>query len=105
MRQGWYNGRVHTNEEGEMVGHSSGLLLLTAVAGYWVLERAETHKKGDLRRAGKVLGWLIIVVSLIGVACNVWCLATCRTPYGSMSKKAGFCPFGPQTPPPPSQSQ
>ena len=87
-----------------MVGHGSGLLLLTAVAGYWVLERAETHK-GDLRRAGKLLGWLIIAVSLIGVACNVWCLATCKTAYGPMSKKGGYCPFTPQAPTAPPQLQ
>ena len=72
-----------------MVAHGIGLLLVTGVAGYWVLERAETHK-GDLRRVGKVLGWLIIVSSLIGIACRVWCYATC--PPGAMGKK-GFCPF------------
>jgi hypothetical protein len=72
-----------------MVGHGIGLLLVTVVAGYWVLERAETHK-GDLRRVGKALGWLIIVASLIGIACRVWCYATC--PPGAMGKKS-FCPF------------
>lgn len=72
-----------------MVGHGIGLLLVTVVAGYWVLERAETHK-GDLRRVGKVLGWLIIVSSLIGIACRVWGYATC--PPGAMGKQ-GFCPF------------
>lgn len=72
-----------------MIGYGIGLLLATIVAGYWVLERAETHK-GDLRRVGKVLGWLIIVASLIGIACRVWCYATC--PPGAIGKK-GFCPF------------
>ena len=90
-------------------GHGSAWLLLTAVAGYWVLERAEAHtKKSDLRRAGKLLGWLIIVVSLMGVACNVWCVAKCRSGYGSMGgKKAGFfCPFtSKQMPESPSGSQ
>ena len=72
-----------------MVGHGIGLLLVTVVAGYWVLERAETHK-GDLRRVGKVLGWLIIVSSLLGIACRVWSYAAC--PPGAMGKKS-FCPF------------
>ena len=71
-----------------MIGHGIGLLLATAVAGYWVLERAETHK-GDLRRVGKVLGWIVIVSSLIGIACRVWCYATC--PPGAMGKKG--CSF------------
>ena len=72
--------------------HGSGVLLLTAVAGYWVLERADTHK-GDLRRVGKVLGWTIIVVSLIGVACNVWCLAAYKGGYCPLPKKSGGYPF------------
>ncbi|MBI2105120.1 MAG: hypothetical protein HYT90_06070 [Candidatus Omnitrophica bacterium] len=73
-----------------MIGHGIGLLLVSVVAGYWVLERAETHK-GDLRRVGKALGWLIIVASLIGIGCRVWGYATC--PPGAMGKKGFFCPF------------
>ena len=72
-----------------MIGYGVGVLLLSVVAGYWVLERAETHK-GDLRRIGKTLGWVIIVASLIGIACRVWYAATC--PPDAMGKK-GFCPF------------
>ncbi len=71
-----------------MMGHGVGVLLFAAVAGYWVLERAETHK-GDLRRVGKGLGWLIIVVSLIGIVCKVWSYAC---PAGAMGKKS-WCPF------------
>lgn len=84
-------------------GHGSAWLLLTAIGGYWLLERAETHnKKSDLRRAGKLLGWLIIVASLVGVACNVWYLATCKGVDGpmGMGKKGGmFCPFHAQQAP------
>lgn len=72
-----------------MVGYGVGVLLLSVVAGYWVLERAETHK-GDLRRVGKVLGWLIIVSSLIGIVCRVWGYATC--PPGARGKMS-CCPF------------
>ena len=74
----------------------AGLLLLTAIGGYWVLERAETHK-GSLRRAGRFLGWLIIVSSLLGVACRVWYAATCAP---GMMGKGGFCPFSKSAPPP-----
>lgn len=70
-----------------MVGYGVGVLLLSAVAGYWVLERAESHK-GSLRKVGRFLGWLIIVSSLIGAVCRVWCLAC---PSGAMGK--GWCPF------------
>lgn len=71
-----------------MVGYGVGVLLLSTVAGYWVLERAEGHK-GSLRKVGRFLGWLIIVSSLIGVVCRVWCYATCDP--GPMGK--GWCPF------------
>ena len=81
------------------MGHGVGILLLTAVAGYWVLERAETHK-GDLRRVGKVLGALIIAVSLIGIICTVWCL-TSSMGYCPFPKKAGYCPMGSQAAPAP----
>ena len=88
-------------------GHGVVGLLLTSIGGYWVLERASGHK-GRLKQVGQVLGGLIIVVSLMGVACNVWCVAKCRSGYGSMGgKKAGFfCPFtSKQMPESPSGSQ
>lgn len=75
-----------------MMGHGVGVLLLAAVAGYWVLERAETHK-GDLRRVGKGLGWLIIVASLIGVVCKVWCYAGYPSGAMGMGKRGFMCPF------------
>lgn len=75
-------------------------LLLTAVAGYWVLERSEGHK-GDLKRVGRVLGVIIIVASLVGVVCRVWCLGAC--PMGAKGK-GRFCPFSMKSSPPPSQT-
>lgn len=35
--------------------HGVELLLVSAIGGYWVLERAETHK-GQLRSVGRMLG-------------------------------------------------
>ncbi len=72
-----------------------GGLLLAAVAGYWVLERAETHK-GQLKKVGQFLGALIIVVSVLGIACGLWCMASGKMGYcpaGGMGK-GGFCPYG-----------
>ena len=60
----------------------SGTLLLSAVAGYWVLERSSGHK-GNVKSVGQVVGWVVIVVSLVGVACRV---------SGAVSGK-GWCPF------------
>jgi hypothetical protein len=63
--------------------HGTGLLLLSAVAGYWVLERSAGHK-GQLKNLGQLIGWVVIVISLVGVACKVFALATGKV----------FCPFG-----------
>jgi len=66
--------------------YGSGLLLLSAVAGYWVLERADSHK-GQLKKAGQVVGWVVIVTSLLGVACRVYAVAT------GQACPAAYCPF------------
>lgn len=75
-------------------GHSVVGLLLTVIGGYWVLERASAHK-GQLKKVGQLLGGLIIVVSLVGVACQIWCLASGKGGYCPMGKKGkgGYCPF------------
>ena len=73
--------------------HSVGVLLLSSVGGYWVLERASGHR-GRLKQVGQLLGGLIIIVSLIGVACRVWCLATGTAGFGPAGKAGGWrCPF------------
>lgn len=55
--------------------HGAGLSLLGLVAGYWVLERAETNKS-HLKRVGRVIGWLVITASFVSIVCRVYCLAT-----------------------------
>jgi len=66
-----------------MVYGGIGLLLLTAVAGYWVLERASKHK-GDLQKVGYALGSIVIVLSLFGVICQVWHVSSGKGHYGKM---------------------
>lgn len=70
---------------------SGGLLLLSAAGGYWVLERASSHK-GKLKQVGQLLGAVIIVASLLGVVCRVWYAATCLP-----GAKGGLCPFTPKS--------
>lgn len=67
--------------------HGMGVMLLAAVAGYWVLERASTHK-GNLKRVGQVLGIAIILLGLLGYACALGCGGK---KFGGM--RGGFCPF------------
>ena len=72
--------------------HGAAGLLLAAAAGYWVLERAETHKK-SLRRAGRFIGWVIILTGLLGGVCGLLC------PGGKAGywKRGGWCPLTPKT--------
>lgn len=79
-----------------MIG-GTGLLLFSAAAGYWVLERAATHNKGNLRRVGQIVGWFMILASIIGVVCKAYCMANC--PMGSK-----MCPFTPKGGAPQAQS-
>ncbi len=68
--------------------HGPGLLFVAAVAGYWVLERAETHTAGMLRGIGRFLGWFIILASVAAAAAQL--STVCRP--GMMGGK-GMCPF------------
>lgn len=83
-----------------MIG-GSGMLLLAAAAGYWVLERSASHNKGNLKRVGQAVGWFVILVSLAGVACKVYSLAACKGGYcpvhGGSTGKPWSCPFSPKT--------
>ena len=79
-----------------MMSGGSGLLLLSMIGGYWMLERAETHK-GELRRIGRLLGGAIIIASLLGLVFRCW--AACR--WTRAHGGAGHaCPFmsKPETP-------
>ncbi len=67
-----------------MLGGKS-LLLISLAVGYYVLLAAGKEKKQD-KLLGQVIGWLIIVLSALGI----WCYAQqCITTIQS----GGPCPF------------
>lgn len=66
-----------------MMGHGVSALLITSAVGYWVLTAAE-KEKGQVKKAGKLLAAIIMLISLAGVACRVISFARAR----------GFCPGG-----------
>lgn len=70
----------------------TALFLLTAAAGYWVLERASDQKK-DLKMVGQLVGAAIIILSLASFACKTYWMAK----YGKGYFK-GVCPSGPICP-------
>ncbi len=67
--------------------HGVGVLFLSAIGGYWVLERAATHK-GSLRAVGQVIGGIIIIASLLGAICALWCPVV-RQSYCPIMTKPG----------------
>ena len=73
-----------------MMGSGSGLLLLGVISGYWMLERAETHK-GELRRIGRILGAVLIVVSLLGAVFRGW--TACHWMKHRRGMGGWSCPF------------
>lgn len=82
-------------------------LLISAAVGYWVITLAE-HQKGNTKTMGRWLGVLIIIVSLVGTACGIYCAATGKwgaCPLGSrwgacgMMMKSAACPMMPAAPP------
>ena len=67
-------------------GEGLATLMLSAAVGYWVLERSDGHK-GELCRVGRLLGSVIIIVSLFSIVLRA--TATC-----GMSRGGGWsCPF------------
>ena len=71
--------------------HEAAGLLIAAALGYLVVERADKHK-GSLRRIGYMVGGVIIVSSILGLACAVSCKAGAWSCNMGM-KKSGYCPM------------
>ena len=78
-----------------MTGHSVAPLLIASAAGYWVMTQAE-HQKGGVRKLGQYLGLAIVVASIIGAACKIYCAAACATSSACptpMMMKGSACPM------------
>ena len=83
-----------------MYGHGTVGFLLAAVAGYWVLERASNHK-GQLQKVGFAVGSIVIVASLLGAICSVWCMGTAKSgmcPFGGKMGRGAYSPYMPPAP-------
>ena len=78
--------------------HGVSGLLITVAVGYWVFTHAE-KEKGQVRKLGQLLGLIIIGVSLVGVGCKIYLLAT-GCPPGKV-----FCPYTGRTAMPPGQTK
>lgn len=74
--------------------HSVGIFLLTAVAGYWLMERA-LKQRGRMKQFGQLLSAFIITVSIVGVICKVTLISSGDYSHYRMGKgSSGWsCPF------------
>ncbi len=77
-----------------MGGSGIGMLLISAATGYWVLLHAAKEKAYQLKQIGRILGVLIIAVSVLGTACGLYRQAMMCQMYGKMYCPPGnACPF------------
>lgn len=81
-----------------MIGHGMTGLMISAAVGYWVLTQAE-REKNRVRKLGQYLGFVIILISVFGVACKVYYgVKACQMMGGGM-----MCPFTGKSAAPPAQ--
>ncbi len=86
-----------------MVTHKIVAYLFTLALGYWVLTHAE-KQAGLTQKIGKVIGWIILIVSLCGPLCmlgshmmgcckmdHCCSMSSCPSEQGGMM---GGCPMG-----------
>ncbi|HJT24450.1 MAG TPA: hypothetical protein VJ873_07720 [bacterium] len=74
-----------------MVTHRILAYLIGLALGYWVLTHAE-KEKAKLKAIGRVIGWIIIVVSFIGPLCLVGGSIYCHT-HGDTCTYSAECPW------------
>lgn len=74
-----------------MVTHRILAYLIGLALGYWVLTHAEKEKK-MLKTIGRIIGWIIIVVSFIGPLCLAGSAIYCRT-HGDSCAYSTECPW------------
>lgn len=70
-----------------MLTHRIVAYLITLAVGYWILTKAE-NEKDFTKIIGKVIAWIIIVVSLLGPVCAVTS-AVCRNHDGAACGSQG----------------
>jgi len=68
----------------------TALLLIALGFGFKIFAEASANNKKSVKQLGRLIGIIIMVISLFGTICTVWCAAKCGlTGYGSY-----FCPLG-----------
>ena len=79
-----------------MMTHGISQLLFSAAAGYWVITLA-SKEKPRVKQLGVLVGLIILVVSLGGIACTLYCRMSCGK--GGSSFRGMKCSYMKQQPP------
>ncbi len=71
-------------------GGKVAFLLIALALGYWVLNQAENNPN-PLKLVGRMVGWLILIVSLGGLVCSAMCgLCKSKKMCGGMKKECAM---------------
>jgi len=88
-------------------GHAASVMMAAVAAlGYWVLSHS-SKDSGAVRRGGQVVGWVLLVVGLLGFLCGAAAharlmgapLAQCPMPPASAESPEGMMPMPSGRPP------
>jgi hypothetical protein len=75
-----------------MLSHKIVAYLISLAVGYWFLTLAG-KEKGNNQKIGKVIGWIIIAVSLAGPLCLGACHLMCHSKMDACYSSTA-CPWG-----------
>jgi hypothetical protein len=70
------------------MGGKVSMLLIAMAAGYWVLTLA-VNTNNPLKLIGRIVGWLILIVSLAGLICAAVC-GLCKGRMCPVGSKPGM---------------
>jgi len=65
------HGNMHGSQPAAGVHLAVGLYAVLAALGYWVLQHAAKETANYAKRAGQLVGWVLIVSGLAGMLCGV----------------------------------
>ena len=78
----------------------TGILIIALGFGFKIYAEASAHAKKSIKQLGKAVGIVMMVVSLGGILCTVWTVATyakLNCPIHGFQKNTAmgkiFCPF------------
>ncbi len=78
-----------------MIGMCIPVVLITLAVGYHVLDKA-SKSEDNLKKVGKIIGWVIIAVSALSLVVSLYCSLSCsgKKSCGHMMGKGMYKKMG-----------